>query len=257
MTFINYTHYTMAEDLKRLKYILDKVSSLNSKPLRILEVGCGSGNICYQLAREGHYALGIDVDEGSIQQAKKDFQWKGLEYQQVAAEEIEPNRIFDVIICSEVLEHLYQPLPVMKTIGRMLANEGLFIVTVPNGRGPCELFVTRPVQWIKRNTKILWKILSFFKKSLGYKSFTVQSNNFSLEHVQFYTIRQLTQMAQKSELKIIDIHPACFLEKVFPFSLLTRHSSTLQKLDCHLADLLPLNFSSGFFITLVKDKKSS
>lgn len=44
-----------------------------------------------------------------------------------------PGRRFDVIVCSEVLEHVAEPLLVLKGIGALLAPGGLGVITVPGG----------------------------------------------------------------------------------------------------------------------------
>ena len=42
----------------------------NSKKKQILEIGCGTGFLALELARDGHNVLGIDVSKKSIEQAK-------------------------------------------------------------------------------------------------------------------------------------------------------------------------------------------
>lgn len=39
---------------------------------------------------------------------------------------------FDIIICSEVLEHLKEPLDCIKNIKAMLKKQGIAIITTPN-----------------------------------------------------------------------------------------------------------------------------
>ncbi|MDK2911039.1 MAG: hypothetical protein PWR20_2607 [Bacteroidales bacterium] len=252
MKFTNITEYRQAEDLKRLGYILDKVAAINRKPLNILEIGCGNGNICYQLAHEGHIVKGIDLDENSINYGKSHFKHENLLFDVKPAEELVNGKVYDVVICSEVLEHLYDPASVLHTITRLLADNGIVIITTPNGVGPRELFITRPVQWIKHNSRILYAILRLVKKMMGYTGQTVQSSSYSLEHVQFFKLKDLKKMALDCGLQIVCMKPACFLEKVFPFSLITRFSTSLQWLDCKIADLLPITLSSGFMLTLKK-----
>ncbi len=250
--FNNVTEYRQAEDLKRLGYILEKIETIQRKPLNILEVGCGNGNICYQLAYEGHKVKGIDLDEASIAYGNSHFKHENLHFEVKAAEDLINGHTYDVIICSEVLEHLYQPLNVLKTITRLLSDNGTLIVTTPNGIGPRELLVTRPFQWVKHHSRLLFKLITFIKKMMGYKGTTIQSSSYSLEHVQFLHLKDLKKIAQECGLKITCISPACFIEKVFPFSLITKLSVRLQWMDCKIADLLPITMSSGFLITLEK-----
>jgi 2-polyprenyl-3-methyl-5-hydroxy-6-metoxy-1,4-benzoquinol methylase len=69
----------------------------------------------------------------------------------VSAEQlIAEEKKYDAIICSEVLEHLNKPGDLLNTISQSLTNTGVLIVTVPNGMGPRELFVTKPVIWLQK-----------------------------------------------------------------------------------------------------------
>ena len=41
------------------------------------------------------------------------------------------NKHYDIVLCSEVLEHVYDPKKVVKEISRILKDDGIFIATVP------------------------------------------------------------------------------------------------------------------------------
>ena len=78
--FTNYSSYDQIFDIKRLKFIETAVNSLERSHLQILEIGCGNGNISYQLAHSGHYVSGIDIDEKSVQSANRKFQHEKLQF---------------------------------------------------------------------------------------------------------------------------------------------------------------------------------
>jgi 2-polyprenyl-3-methyl-5-hydroxy-6-metoxy-1,4-benzoquinol methylase len=243
--------YSKCEDLKRLKFIQDRIQKLG-KALDILEIGCGNGNICFQVAHLGHQVLGIDLSEESIHYANEHFRWPNLTYKTIAAEDISGQSLYDVIICSEVLEHLYEPDKVLSQISRMLKPNGITIVTVPNGKGPRERLITRPIQKLRKNGGILWKLTSSLKAMLGYKGTTIQSNASSLEHIQFFSLTSLRNLAQNAGFQLIEIRPANFIEAIFPLSLITKVIKPLQKLDCRFADVLPVTWSSGFYTVMAK-----
>ena len=252
MGFINYTNYSKEEDLKRLRFVVEAANLFPHAPANVIEIGCGNGNMSYQLARSGHRVIGIDVSEESVRTAREQFQCENLEFRCMAAEEITPDRKFDVILCSEVLEHLYEPLPVLKTISGMMHAGSILILTVPNGKGPRERLITKPVQRMRSNNNLAWKFTSKIKSALGYQGTTVQSSNHSLDHIQFFTLSQLHHMAGECNLTITGLRAANFMESTFPVSLLTRFIHPLQKFDCFIADYLPVTWSSGFYMTLKK-----
>ncbi|MDC3082505.1 class I SAM-dependent methyltransferase [Candidatus Pelagibacter sp.] len=45
------------------------------------------------------------------------------------------DKYYDVVLCSEVLEHVYNPENVIKEISRILKDDGVFIATIPQSMG--------------------------------------------------------------------------------------------------------------------------
>lgn len=45
------------------------------------------------------------------------------------------NKYYDIVLCSEVLEHVYDPKNVVKEISRILKDDGIFVITVPQCGG--------------------------------------------------------------------------------------------------------------------------
>ena len=50
-----------------------------------------------------------------------------------------PKKKFDVIICSEVLEHLEDPTIILKKLNKSLYTDGILLGSVPNGYGLTEI----------------------------------------------------------------------------------------------------------------------
>ncbi|NVO19958.1 MAG: methyltransferase domain-containing protein [Bacteroidetes bacterium] len=250
MEFINYTLYNKAEDIKRLKFIIDNLPVRDKKQLNILEIGCGEGNICYQMARYGHKVTGIDISDATIKSATQKFgDTPGLTFRVEDAEQLKmaANDKYDVIVCSEILEHLYEPAKLVANFENLLHPEGIAIVTVPNGFGPREVLITKPVQRLKHGDGSFSKFVKKFKASLGYRGDTDQSSADELSHIQFFSMKQLTRLAETSGFQIIKKKSGNFVENVFPFSMLSRRLFFIQKLDCMVADVLPLNFTSQYY----------
>jgi SAM-dependent methyltransferase len=110
-------------------------------PLRILDVGCGSG---YAVARflgsAGDEVLGIDLHPPNIEYANAHFRRPGLEFEcRDAASLVHSRDTFDVIVLADVLEHLDHPADLLGECRRLMAADGLLLVSIPNGHGPFEL----------------------------------------------------------------------------------------------------------------------
>jgi len=235
-------------DIKRLQFILDTLKNNLPPQSVVLDVGCGNGVISRSLGEAGYNVYGIDVSEKAIERAKELNTFPNVRFAVVSAEQlIAEEKKYDAIICSEVLEHLNKPGDLLNTLSQSLTNTGVLIVTVPNGMGPRELFVTKPVIWLQKKDNFLWRSVLKVKKLLGYQGTTVQSNASDLTHIQFFTRRSLHSLATSNNFKIIQFGKTNFIEDVFPFSFCAKKNPFLQKVDCKIVDMLATSFTGGFF----------
>ncbi|MDL5049885.1 methyltransferase domain-containing protein [Oscillatoria amoena NRMC-F 0135] len=69
--YYKYTGYTYVEEFKRLDFIVGQVQKNVTPPAKILDIGCGNGNLSMVLGSLGYEVKGIDVDSTSIDTAKK------------------------------------------------------------------------------------------------------------------------------------------------------------------------------------------
>lgn len=109
-----------------LKYIPQEAN-------RILEVGCGEGNFCRQLRREGREIWGVELNPEAVKRASlvcdKTFEGNfDIIYKDL------PERYFDCVIFNDVLEHLYAPWDTIKNVKRILSDQGVLVSSIPNFR---------------------------------------------------------------------------------------------------------------------------
>jgi ubiquinone/menaquinone biosynthesis C-methylase UbiE len=234
-------------DEKRLKFIAQTLEQSILKGAQVLDIGCGNGIISRRLGEMGFNVLGVDVSEKAIATANSLNKSSNVRFEVKSAEQlVADGQKYEAIICSEVLEHLHQPENLLKVLRKILAERGVLIVTVPNGKGGRELFVTKPVQALMNNFPRSWRWLSKIKSVLGYKGTTVQSDADDLSHIQFFTVNSLTALAHMGGFEIMHWGKSNFIEDVFPISFLTKRVRSLQKVDCKIAELLPLRLTGGF-----------
>jgi 2-polyprenyl-3-methyl-5-hydroxy-6-metoxy-1,4-benzoquinol methylase len=234
-------------DKKRVDFIITALCSHSPKNSFVLDMGCGNGYISKAAADKGFSVIATDVSEKTINEARILNPHQNVSYRVLRQKDLEAETgRYDAIICSEVLEHLAEPYALLLILHRCLKENGLLIVTVPNGRGPRELFVTRPVQYLLRKNNFLSRSLKRFKNLLGYTGQTQQSSADDLTHLQFFTVRTLKLLAERSGFAILTIAKTNFIEQVFPVSLLTKKIKALQRFDCAVAEVLPLALTSGF-----------
>lgn len=247
------TTYNDIEDLKRLSFIVETIKENAPEKGKVLDLGCGNGNISLAIGSCGYNVLGLDLDETSIKNAKARNKFENVVFDVKNAEELDVNDKFDAIVCSEVLEHLFKPEDLVKVIWNLLKENGVFIATVPNGYGPREMVVTKPVQFLMRHG--FGNFIVGFKRMLGFKNVTLQSASGDLTHIQFYSKGRFTGMIKNAGFKSLKFAHANFVEKAIPFSLLAKRIKLLQQFDCAVADYLPSFMVSGFNSSWIKSSK--
>lgn len=72
----------------------------------VLDVGCGNGALAFDVAKKAKKVFGIDIDEGSIEIAKEKYRSDNVEYVVGDATKDLPLQKYDVVILSNVLEHI-------------------------------------------------------------------------------------------------------------------------------------------------------
>lgn len=98
-----------------------------------LSVGCGSGRTEAELVGRGCRVTGIELDAGAAAAARE----RGLEMLDGDASEIDAQlagRRFDCLIYADVLEHIADPVAVLRRHVALLAPGGCAVVSVPNFR---------------------------------------------------------------------------------------------------------------------------
>lgn len=122
---------------RSLIYFLRKYLKYSRK---VLDIGCGVGTIDFYLAKCGQSVTGIDISQKSITIAKKNathfklnkkIVFKVLEFPYEM-----PRGRFDIIICSEVLEHLKYDKLAIEKIKNLLVRDGVLIASSPSQNAP-------------------------------------------------------------------------------------------------------------------------
>jgi len=99
---------------------------------RLLDIGCGAGNLLQAARKNGWNAQGLDVSAGAVQHVRSlGYEVFEGELQDAAF----PAQHFDVVTAAELLEHLIDPRPLLQEVARILRPGGLFWTTTPHARG--------------------------------------------------------------------------------------------------------------------------
>jgi 2-polyprenyl-3-methyl-5-hydroxy-6-metoxy-1,4-benzoquinol methylase len=237
---------------KRLHWLLSHLT----KDDTIVELGCGTGYmVCLPLAQQGYDIVGVDLDAQSIGYGRELFRREGLNCHRLQAVDIvELDRIFDVVIASEVLEHIPNTDlgNTLQAICKNLKEGGQLLVTVPNGYGWFEFesylwFKIRLGRFIER-TYIARVILGLKHLLLGngielpHPSTLAES-----PHVQRFTHKSIQRLLRKHGLEVTGITGSVLFAGPFTNLLFTGFKAVMQ-LNCLLGRLFP-PISVAFYVS--------
>lgn len=101
----------------------------NIKPGRVLEIGCASGEYLHQLYGMGWDVSGIEFSPSAAQNVKR------LGYQ-VFVGQVEsfpdPGVKYDMVVGWMVIEHLHDPVAVLKKLYQLTKPGGYLVISIPN-----------------------------------------------------------------------------------------------------------------------------
>ena len=112
----------------------ERVIRVVGKDKRVLELGTGPGSITRFLKDNGCRVTGLELDEEAIEIVTpyceriyrcnlNDPAWPSI---------VSDYSRFEVIVLADVLEHLYDPWEVLKSVHGLLADDGYVVVSLPH-----------------------------------------------------------------------------------------------------------------------------
>lgn len=231
---------------KRLRFVEETIAEAFPKSdiasLRVLDVGCGNGSmLALPLAQRGFQVTGIDIDARSIEHAKqlaKDLTNATFVCGDVAELEM---GTFDVVILAEVLEHMTEPRTLLADSAKHLSEDGIVIVTVPNGYGEFEID-SRFFQLLR-----LQRVVDALAKSE--REIVAATDNHESGHVQSFTRRRLRRLFTECSLTVFREGSASFLAGPVIGHTLAR-SNRFIEWNSRVTDKLPFALASGWYFAL-------
>ncbi len=98
---------------------------------QVLDIGCGIGAVAYDVAEKaGAHVMGIDLKPDNIAKAQQRYPHARIEYVVGDVLQAIPNSSFDVVILSNVLEHLPERAAFLRKV-QQVASPSRFLIRVP------------------------------------------------------------------------------------------------------------------------------
>ena len=245
--------------LKRFHFISAVIDTC--RPKIVVDIGCGTGaHLTYPLA-ERHSCtefVGTDNDAASIEYAKKTYKLPNLKFSSEHADY--QDHLFQLIIASEVLEHVEEPIAFLGEIKNSLADGGKVILTVPNGYGPSE--ASALLDTVLRLTGFFQLARALFrlvrnKKPLFPASVDTSSETLAISpHINFFSYPALIQLILDNGFKIVSFKPRTILCGLFFDKII--QGFKLYDLNATVADKIsPLFASDWMFVLELTDKNTA
>ena len=221
----------------------------------VLDIGCGTGeNVSMPLSKlfPAIQFFAVDSDRNSIEYAKSINPNANLKF--MIDSELNANEKFDLIIASEVLEHVVRPIEFLDLLREKLSTNGRMILTLPNGYGPFEIaslienfFYFFGGYFLIRTTKLF-----FSKKIIKTMSQDTLANS---PHINFFSYSDVKKILSLSGWSVISFSARTFLCG-FGFDWILR-GKLILKWNARVADKIPPCFNSAWMFELAPNLANS
>jgi SAM-dependent methyltransferase len=236
--------------LKRLRFCERVIEE--RKPRLVLDVGCGTGAHLTRPLAERFPAtrfVGIDRDVRSIEFARAAQLPPNLGF--ATEDALGDYRNADLVIASEVVEHVEAPAAFLAALRTRLADDGTMVVTLPNGRGPFEIAAL--VQALLQAAGVLGVLLRIKRALVGGAAPAAPDAANTLAespHINFFKHREARALFEAAGFRIVEYRPRTFLCG-FGLDLLVQ-SAGLSAWNARVADGLPPWLASAWMFRLEK-----
>jgi len=112
---------------------------LPNQTLQVLDIGCGVGSISLYLAHKNHQVTGLDIATQAISSANQAKSKLGIKNAKFMVQDINQIKLlnkYDLIILSEVIEHVADDKQLIHQIYKCLNKDGRLIITTPSINAP-------------------------------------------------------------------------------------------------------------------------
>ncbi len=148
----------------------------------VLELGCADGIITKQLCKDFKKVTVVDGSKLFIDQVRNKIRSKKLTFVHSLFENYNPSEKYDTIFMTHILEHLTNPVQVLKRSKKWLKPNGSILIDVPNANS------------IHRHIGVKLGLLS--------KKNSLNKQDKLLGHKRIYTPQLLTQHINKAGLRV-------------------------------------------------------
>jgi 2-polyprenyl-3-methyl-5-hydroxy-6-metoxy-1,4-benzoquinol methylase len=107
--------------------------SASERPRSVIDVGCGTGNLLRAIVEKTapERVVGVDYASAGVDRAKQLV--PSGEFRAQSLYDVTPEETFELVLCTEVLEHVRDPKSAVEVLVRLCTRSGTILITVPDG----------------------------------------------------------------------------------------------------------------------------
>ncbi len=171
---ITYGQLDTFEKIKRL------INFESGSKFKVLDVGCGQGILDEHLRKLGHEVVGLDIHQELLLLPPR--------YIKCDINKAWPveDKCFDLVICTDVPEHMYDPGHVLKESERVLKMNGRLIFGVPN-----HFDLRQRLRMLVGKGIVHWDCVQYKEEA------------WTFAHIRFFTLADLHRKFTESGWKIL------------------------------------------------------
>ncbi len=196
---------------------------------KILELGYGEGNFTEELVRRNFYPTVLDGSSVLLDIAKRKFGDKIITINELF-EDFKCQDKFDIIIATHVLEHVDDPVLLLKGLKANLKEGGRIIIIVPNSNS------------LHRKLSVIMKL----QEDLD----TLSNRDVLVGHQRVYNFGMLEEHIESADLHLIS--KAGFFLKILPNSMMTDFSVDLIKALNQISSEIDINLLANIGVVAIK-----
>ncbi len=117
----------------RRRHTLELVQSVVQLGATILDVAAAQGNFSLTLAEMGYSVTWNDLREELIDYVRLKHERGEIKFAPGNVFDLDPSQKFDVVLVTEIIEHVAHPDEFLKKIGELVRPGGYVVLTTPNG----------------------------------------------------------------------------------------------------------------------------
>ena len=157
---------------RRLEIVYDELLPQDLSDVRLLDLGCGSGWFSEEARARGAQVTSLDISISLVRITRD--RTRGLVVTADASRTPFAADHFQIIISSEMLEHLREPAVGIEEIGRILAPGGTLVLTTPNRRW---------LWLVSMASKLGWRSFRGYENFLGFEELAqlLKNNGLAIE----------------------------------------------------------------------------